>query len=216
MALTHEHHTDMDPAVRSVLLRRGLRLEYFSLVWNIVETVVGMAAGIVAGSVALVGFALDSVVESTSASILVWRLRSEGRGHWTAESVERRAIRLVALAFFALALYVGGRSAFDLITQHRPDESPAGIILAAVSLVIMPVLAGKKNRMARTLDSKALKADASQTSLCAYISAFLLIGLVANALFGWWWADPAAGLVIAALAAREGRHLWITEDFCCP
>ncbi len=216
MAITHEHHADMDPAIRSVLLRRGLRLEYFSLVWNVVETVVGMAAGIAAGSVALVGFALDSVVESTSASILVWRLRSEGRGHWTAESVERRAIRLVALAFFALALYVGGRSAFDLVTQHKPDESVAGIILAAVSLVVMPVLARKKNRMARTLDSKALKADASQTSLCTYISAFLLVGLGANALLGWWWADPAAGLVIAALAAREGHHLWTTEDFCCP
>jgi len=216
MAVTHQHHADMDPAARSVLLRSGLRLEIFSLVWNVVETVVGLVAGLAAGSVALVGFALDSVVESTSASILVWRLRSEGRGDWTAESVERRAIRLVALAFFALALYVGAKSAFDLVTQHKPDESPTGIVLAIVSLIIMPVLANKKRRMAKALDSKALKADASQTSLCTYISAFLLVGLGANALFGWWWADPAAGLVIAALAAREGRHLWITEDFCCP
>lgn len=210
----HEHHADMDPARRAGLLARALRLEYFSLAWNVLETIVGLAAGLAAGSVALIGFALDSVVESSSAGALVWRLRNEGRGRWTAEDVERRAVRIVAWAFFALAAYVGGHAVFDLVTRSRPEESTAGIVLALVSLIVMPVLAAKKRRMAKKLDSRALAADSSQTSLCTFISAFLLVGLGANAWLGWWWADPVAGLAIAALAAREGRELWTTEHFC--
>lgn len=213
--MRHHHHEDMDPRQRRVLLDRGLRIEYVSLFWNLLETAVGLVAGLIAGSVALIGFALDSVVESASAGILVWRLRKEGRGAWTRELIERRAIRLVAAAFGALAAYVGARSIFDLWTQHRPEESPVGIGLAIVSLIVMPWLVRKKRQMARALDSKALGADASQTSLCTYMSAFLLVGLGANAGLGWWWADPAAGLVIAFLAAREGHKLWTTEEFCC-
>jgi divalent metal cation (Fe/Co/Zn/Cd) transporter len=203
------------PATRSQSLRRGLRLEYFTLTWNLIEAVLGMAAGIAAGSVALVGFALDSLVESSSAGILIWRLRAEDRGGRTAEDVERKAIRLVADAFFALAAYVGVRSLIDLIAGSRPEESPVGIGLAIVSLIVMPVLAWRKNRVARELDSRALQADSTQTSICTYLSAFLLIGLVTNSLFGWWWADPAAGLAIAAFAAKEGRELWTAEDLCC-
>jgi divalent metal cation (Fe/Co/Zn/Cd) transporter len=203
------------PATRSVSLRRGLWLEYFTLTWNIIEAVVGMAAGAVAGSVALVGFALDSLVESSSAGVLIWRLRAEDRGGRTAEDVERRAIRLVAVAFFALAAYVGVRSVIDLLVRSRPEESPVGIGLAIVSLIVMPLLAWKKNRVARELDSRALQADSTQTSICTYLSAFLLVGLVTNALFGWWWADPVAGLAIAAFAAKEGRELWTAEDLCC-
>jgi divalent metal cation (Fe/Co/Zn/Cd) transporter len=212
--LQHRHHEDVGPAERQGSLRWGLRLEYFSLAWNILETVVGMAAGIAAGSVALVGFALDSVVESSSAGVLVWRLRSEQRGRGTHEEVEARAVRLVAVAFFALAVYIGAQAVVDLLTGSRPEESSVGIALAVVSLVVMPLLAKKKREAARDLDSRAMRADSSQTSLCTYISGLLLLGLVANALLGWWWADPVAGLGIAALAVAEGRKLWTTEDFC--
>lgn len=210
----HDHHADMDPEERAHLLGSGLRLEYFSLAWNLLETFVGMVAGILAGSVALVGFALDSIVESTSAAVLIWRLRNEGSPRWDIESIERRAVRLIAMAFWALAAYVGIKACVDLVAGHRPEESAIGIALAVVSLIVMPVLASRKRASARALDSRALHADASQTSLCTYISAFLLVGLGANAVLGWWWADPIAGLCIAALAAKEGHELWTTEDFC--
>lgn len=200
---------------RSADLNKGLRLEYFTLFWNVLEAVVGMIAGIAAGSVALVGFALDSVAEGSSASILIWRLRTERSGRRTAEEAERHSIRLVGAAFFALAAYVGGRAIYDLMTRSRPEESIAGIVLALVSLIVMPLLAHRKNQMARLLNSRALQADAAQTTLCTYLSAFLLVGLLANALFGWWWADPAAGVAIAAFAAKEGRELWTTQDLCC-
>jgi divalent metal cation (Fe/Co/Zn/Cd) transporter len=203
------------PAPRGRDLDRGLRLEYFSFIWNVLEAIVGLAAGIAAGSVALVGFALDSVVESSSAAILLWRLRSERHGGRPPEEVERRAVRLVAVAFLALALYVGIKSSADLITGARPDGSLPGILLAAVSLVVMPLVAWRKRVVARALDSRSLQADSTQTLLCTYLSAFLLAGLLANAIFGWWWADPAAGLFIAGFAAKEGRELWTAEDICC-
>jgi len=200
---------------RTRSLRRGLLLEYFTVGWNVLEAVVGLTAGLLAGSVALVGFALDSIVEASSGSILIWRLQSEERGTRTAEEAERKAIRLVAVAFLALAAYVGGRAIFDLATQSRPDESVPGMALAIVSLIVMPVLAWRKRIVARELDSRALHADSTQTTLCTYLSAFLLVGLVTNALFGWWWADPLAGLAIAGFAAKEGRELWTAEDLCC-
>jgi len=217
--LRHDDHVDhdhreMDPAIRGPILRRSLRLEYFSLIWNFLETFVGMAAGIAAGSVALVGFALDSVVESSSAAVLIWRLRNEGSANWDVESIERRAVRLVAVAFWALAVYVGAKAVVDLVGTNRPEESAIGIALAIVSIVVMPILAARKRSAARALDSRAMHADSSQTSLCTLISGFLLVGLGANALLGWWWADPVAGLGIAALAAKEGHELWTTEDFC--
>ena len=196
-------------------LKSGLNLEYLSLSWNILETFVGLTAGIAAGSVALVGFGLDSTVEASSAAVLVWRLRTEQQGRRSAEEAERRAVRLVAVAFLALAAYVGGRAIFDLATEARPEESTVGIILAVVSLIVMPLRAWQKRKVARQLNSRSLEADAAQTTLCTYISGFLLAGLIANSLLGWWWADPLAGLAIAALAAREGRELWKTEDFCC-
>ncbi len=200
---------------RAAELRRGLSLEYLSVAWNVAEAAVGIAAGVAAGSVALVGFGLDSVVEASSASIIVWRLTSERRGR-PADTLERPAIRAVAVAFWALAAYVASRAIVDLATQARPEESLAGIILAAVSLVGMPLLARAKRRSSKALGSHAMHADAKQTVLCTYLSAALLVGLGANALFGWWWADPASALVIAALAAREGYQLWVTEDpDCC-
>ena len=196
-------------------LKRALLLEYVSVGWNVLETVVGFVAGIAAGSIALVGFALDSVAEASSAIILIWRLKSEQNAAHRAEEVERKAIRLVAIAFFGLAAYVGGRGIYDLVTGAEPEESMIGIVLALVSLVVMPVLAWRKRIAARELNSRSLEADSKQTTLCTYISAFLLIGLLANSLFGWWWADPLAALAIAALALKEGVELWQTEDVCC-
>jgi divalent metal cation (Fe/Co/Zn/Cd) transporter len=204
------------PAQRLDGLEGGIVLEYVSLAYNVVESVVGIVAGTVAGSVALIGFGLDSVVESSSAAILVWRFRTEIRGRRSSEDAERRAVRLVAIAFFALATYIGGRAVLDLIAQSRPDDSPVGIALAVASLIVMPWLAARKRKLAVEIDSRSLKADSVQTILCTYMSAFLLVGLVANSLLGWWWADPIAGLAIAALAVREGIELWREEDFCCP
>ncbi|HYO60408.1 MAG TPA: cation transporter [Actinomycetota bacterium] len=203
------------PRDRSGKLRHALGLEVLSLSYNAVEAVVGVAAGLAAGSVALVGFGLDAVVESASAGVLIWRLGTERRGRRTAEEAERKAIRLVAVAFAALALYVGVRSVLDLLAAARPEESTIGIVLAAVSLVVMPVLARAKRAAARDLDSRSLEGDSAQTMLCTYMSGVLLLGLAANSLWGWWWADPLAGLFIAALAAREARELWVTEDVCC-
>lgn len=210
----HVHHSDMEPGPRAEAIDGALRLEYFSLAWNVLETVVGFIAGIAAGSVALIGFALDSIVESSSASALVWRLRKEKRGEVTTEEIEQQAVRIVAVAFVALALYIGVQATFDLINGNQPESSALGIGLAVVSVIVMPWLAIRKKRMAHVLDSRALEADSGQTSLCTYISALLLVGLALNALFGWWWADPVAGLGIAGLAAREGYELWTTERFC--
>ncbi len=200
---------------RSRSLRRGLFLEYFTVGWNLIEAVVGLAAGVAAGSIALVGFALDSIVEASSGGILIWRLRAEATGRRSQEEAERKAIRLVAVSFWALAAYVGGRSAWDLVRGSAPDQSLAGIVLAVASLVVMPLLAWRKRIVARELDSRALQADSTQTSVCTYLSGFLLVGLAANSLLGWWWADPLAGLAISLFAAKEGRGLWRTEDLCC-
>lgn len=203
------------PTTRSSSIKHGLWLEYFTVAWNVLEAVVGLAAGFAAGSVALVGFALDSVVEASSGTILIWRLRSEASGRHSAEDVERRAIRLVSWAFLALGVYVGLRSAFDLLTGARPEETIPGIVLAVVSLMVMPVLAWRKRLVARVLDSRALQADSTQTNLCTYLSAFLLVGLLANSWFGWWWADPLAGLTIAGFALKEGWELRNSKDLCC-
>ncbi len=196
-------------------LSSALRIEALSLSYNVVEAAVGIAAGVAAGSVALTGFGLDAVVESASAGVLIWRLGTERRGRRTAEEAERKAVRLVAVAFGALAVYVGGRAVLDLVAGSRPEDSVTGIVLAVVSLLVMPALARAKKASARELDSRSLEGDSAQTILCTYMSAVLLGGLLANSLLGWWWADPVAGLGIAFLAAREARELWVTEDFCC-
>jgi divalent metal cation (Fe/Co/Zn/Cd) transporter len=210
----HEHHADMDPAARAESIRSALSLEYFSLAWNFLETFVGLAAGLASGSVALIGFALDSVVESSSAAALIWRLRREQTGGASTEDIERRAVRIVGGAFFALGAYVGAQATIDLVTRSKPEASVLGIVLATVSVVVMPLLAVRKRRMAKIIDSRSLEADSGQTWLCSFISVFLLIGLGANAALGWWWADPVAALVIAGLAFREGRELWTTQRFC--
>lgn len=205
----------MSVLARPLAVRRGLRVEYFGLAYNVLEACVGVVAGVFAGSVALIAFGLDAVVESSSSVVVIWRFRSESSGASTSEEAERKAVRRVAVAFYALAVYVAIHSTTELVRGTRPEESVVGIALAVLSLIVMPVLAWRKRQSALELDSRSLMADSKQTSICTYLSAFLLVGLVANAWFGWWWADPVAGLAIAVVAAREGRELWTTEDLCC-
>jgi divalent metal cation (Fe/Co/Zn/Cd) transporter len=168
--------------------------------WNCTEAVVGIVAGIVAGSIALIGFAVDSVIESLSGLTLLWRLRQ----HEYDQRREHIALRLVGVSFLLLAVYVAVDAAKSLIAHESPRPSIVGIVLAAVSLVVMPLLARAKRRVAVRLDSRALHADSRQTDLCAYLSAILLLGLSLNALFGWWWADSVAALIMVPIIAREG------------
>lgn len=181
--------------------RRALRLEVFTVSWNVLEAVVAIAAGVIAGSIALVGFGLDSVIETASAVILLWRLRQTGESE---EAAEHRAVKLVGISFFVLAAYVTWEAVSALMLQEAPQTSLVGIILAGVSLIVMPILGRAKARLAREMGSRALAADSQETMACAYLSATLLGGLLANALFGWWWADPVAALGIVVFLLHEG------------
>jgi divalent metal cation (Fe/Co/Zn/Cd) transporter len=198
-------------AERARLGRRAQLLARASVTYNVVEAVIAIAAGLVAGSVALVGFGLDSVVEVSSGLIILWQFR-----HRLPETRERQALRLMAFSFFALAAYVAFESVRALFFGGEPDASPVGIGLAAASLVIMPFLSWAQRRTGKALGSNAVVADSTQTLLCTYLSAVLLIGLVLNATLGWRWADPVAGLIIAAVAIREGLEAWRGEGCCAP
>lgn len=191
--------------------RRARRLAAASVTYNIIEAVVAISAGLAAGSVALVGFGLDSIVEVSSGLIIIWQF-----SHRLPETREQQALRAMAYAFFALAAYVSFESARSMFDSHEASPSPIGIALAAASLVIMPVLSWAQRRTGRALGSNAVVADSTQTLLCTYLSAVLLLGLVANATLGWSWADPIAGLVIAAIAVREGIQAWRGEGCCAP
>jgi divalent metal cation (Fe/Co/Zn/Cd) transporter len=190
------------------LTRRATRLEQLTVAWNIIEGVVAIASGAVAGSIALIGFGLDSFVEVFAATVVLWQL------HRVHHDRQQRALRLIAWSFCALAAYVTVNSIYDLVTDSQPSTSTPGIVVAVVSLAVMPVLAVAKRRTGRAMASVTVVADSAQTLLCTYLSAVLLAGLVLNATIGWWWADPVAGLVIAALAIREGREAW-RGDQCC-
>jgi divalent metal cation (Fe/Co/Zn/Cd) transporter len=209
---THTHAAAYveDPTRRRQLGRRAQLLAAASVSYNLIEAVIAITAGLVAGSIALVGFGLDSIVEVSSGLIILWQFR-----HPLPESRERRALRLMALSFFALAAYVTFESIRALATGHDPDPSPVGIGLAAASLVIMPFLSWAQRRTGRSLGSNAVVADSTQTLLCTYLSAVLLAGLVLNATLGWSWADPIAGLVIAAVAVREGLEARRGEGCAC-
>lgn len=195
---------------RRRLGRRAQQLAAASVVYNLVESVIAIGAGLVAGSIALVGFGLDSIVEISSGLIILWKFR-----HPLPESRERQALRLMAISFFALAGYVTVESLRALLGSDAPEGSALGIALAAASLVIMPFLSWAQRRTGRTLGSNAVVADSTQTLLCTYLSAVLLAGLLLNATLGWSWADPIAGLVIAAVAVREGRAAWRGEGCAC-
>jgi divalent metal cation (Fe/Co/Zn/Cd) transporter len=199
----------LSAADRARLGRRARLLAGVSVAYNVVEAVVAVGAGLVAGSVALVGFGLDSAVEVSSGLIVLWQFR-----HPLPEAREQQALRLMAVSFFALAAYVGVESVRGLLGDGRPDASPVGIGLAVASLLVMPFLSVAQRRTGRALGSQAVVADSTQTLLCTYLSAVLLVGLLLNATLGWSWADPLAGLVIAAVAVKEGREAW-RGDGCC-
>jgi divalent metal cation (Fe/Co/Zn/Cd) transporter len=198
---------------RAQLNRRSLQLAYATAGYNLAEGAVAIAAGAAASSTALVGFGLDSLVEVSSAAVVIWQFRS-----LMPEDRERRALRLIAVSFFALAAWVAVDAARSLLGQGDAEPSPVGIGLAISSLIVMPVLVWAKRRTGRELGSATVVADSTQTTLCTYLSAVLLAGLVLNATVGWPWADPVAGLVIAAVAAREGLEAWRGEtcDDCNP
>ncbi|MGW6201907.1 cation diffusion facilitator family transporter [Kribbella sp. NPDC055110] len=201
----------VDPAERRRLGKRAQLLAGASVAYNVVEAIVAITSGLVAGSVALVGFGLDSVVEVSSGLIILWQFR-----HPLPESRERQALRLLAFSFFALAAYVGFESIRALITGADPETSPVGIGLAMASLIVMPFLSWAQRRTGKALGSNAVVADSTQTLLCTYLSAVLLIGLLLNATLGWSWADPVAGLIIAAVAVREGIEAWQGKGCCSP
>jgi divalent metal cation (Fe/Co/Zn/Cd) transporter len=182
--------------------------------YNVIEAVVAISAGTVASSTALIGFGLDSVVEVASAAAVAWQFSAAT--HEKREAREQVALRLIAIAFFALAAYVTVESVRALIGSEAAEHSTVGIVLAAVSLAVMPALSMTQRRAGRELGSASAVADSKQTMLCTYLSAVLLVGLVVNSAFGWWWADPAAALVIAALAVKEGREAWKGENCCAP
>lgn len=187
---------------RQRLEHRARVLAWATVAWNVLEGIIAVAAGVAAGSVALVGFGLDSGVEVFAGCVVLWQLSG------VSEERERRALRLIGLSFFALAAYVVVESIRDLIVGGEAGESPVGIVLGVVSLVVMPLLAWAKRRTGRALSNPVVIADSVETALCSYLSLILVVGLVLNSAVGWGWADPVAALGIAALAAREGLDAW--------
>lgn len=191
------------PLERAALVRRGLRLNYLTISYNALEAVGSMVAGLVAGSVALVGFGVDSVIELTASAAAQWRLRSDVD---TArrEHVERLSRRLIGASFLALAAYVTYESATALWHRDQPARSLPGVVILSLSILVMPALARAKRRVAHALGSGALEADATQTTLCAYLSVIALAGVGLNAALGWWWADPVAALAMVPIIGKEG------------
>ena len=190
---------------RAASLQRGRRLEYFTIAWNLLEGLVAIVAGAMAGSISLVGFGIDSFIEVTSGSVLLWRIAVDSDTR-RRESNEKRALRAVGICFLALAAYITYEAIGDLWLKRTPEHSVAGIALACVSLVAMPLLSRAKRRVGRSLESAAMHADAKQTEFCAYLSAILLGGLLLNALLGLWWADPLAAIVMVPIIAKEGLN----------
>ncbi len=213
IVILNEQIAHLNTLRRAEFVRRGRRLEYLTIAYNSCEGLIGIVVGLMAGSIALVGFGFDSVIEVTSGLILLWRLRTDV-DEPQREQREARSLRLVGVCFLALAVYVGGDSIISLLAREAPQRSLIGIALAITSLVAMPLLARAKRRVARNISSGALAADARQTDLCAYLSAILLAGLLLHALFGWWWADAAAALVMTPIIAREGWQA-LRGKACC-
>lgn len=201
-----------DPDRRNVLARRIRLLVAATIIYNIVEAVVAIAAGRVADSTALIGFGLDSAIEVSSAAAVAWQFSTTD--HNLREQRERQTLKIIAFSFFALAIYVGATSIHTLITGSEAEHSTAGIIIAALSLVIMPALSYAERRAGRELGSATAIADSKQTLLCTYLSAVLLVGLALNSLFGWSWADSTAALIIAVIALKEGINAWKGEACC--
>jgi divalent metal cation (Fe/Co/Zn/Cd) transporter len=203
------------PVTERNLRRWAWALTALTIGWNSLEAMIAIESGVIAGSIALVGFGLDSVVEVSSALIITWRLLQQTTDHHANERAERRAVRLIGISFIGIALYVTSDAVMKLLgLGEAPERSPVGLAVVALSAVVMPTLAWAKRRVATQLGSLAMGADAAQTNLCTYLSAVVLLGLAANALAGWWWMDPLAGLAVAALAVREGIVAWRGGDLC--
>jgi divalent metal cation (Fe/Co/Zn/Cd) transporter len=193
----------IDTLERPAAVLRGRRLEYFTVVWNTLEGLIAVVAGIVAGSISLVGFGIDSFIEVTSGSVLLWRMSVDSDVH-RRPSNEKLALRIVGACFLLLAAYIAYDSISDLWSKRAPEHSIAGIVLACASLVVMPILSRAKRKVGRALSSAAMHADAKQTEFCTYLSAILLLGLLLNAFFGLWWADPLAALIMVPIITKEG------------
>ncbi len=200
------------PSIETAI-RRGRRLEFLTVGWNSLEAALAVFAGVMAGSVALMSFGLDSVIEVFSGAVLLWRLRRNASTEAN-EQAERTALRLVGTSFIALAIYVAADSIHSLIRHKPPESSILGIAVTAVSMVVMPLLARSKRKVASLIRSGALHADSRQTDFCAYLSAITLAGLLLNALWGWWWADPVAALIMAPLIGNEAREA-LKGKHCC-
>jgi divalent metal cation (Fe/Co/Zn/Cd) transporter len=188
---------------RAAVLRHGRRLEYFTIAWNALEGLVAVVVGAIAGSISLVGFGIDSFIEVTSGSVLLWRMSVDAEVP-RSELNERRALRIVGVCFLLLAAYIAYESVLDLWSRRAPEHSIPGIVLACVSLVVMPILSRAKRKVGNALGSPAMHADARQTEFCTYLSAILLAGLILNFFFGLWWADPAAALIMVPIIGKEG------------
>lgn len=201
--------TTVAPDRRAVLTRRVRLLVGATITYNVIEAIIAISAGTIASSTALIGFGLDSVIEVASALAVAWQFSSSDP-----EARERTALKVIAVSFFALAAYVTFESVLSVFAGERADHSTVGIVLAAVSLAVMPGLSYAQRRVGRELGSASAVADSKQTLLCTYLSGVLLVGLVVNSLFGWWWADPLAALVIAVVAVKEGREAWRGEHCC--
>lgn len=199
---------------RQDLLVRGLRLEYLTVGWNVIEGLVSVGAALAAGSVALLGFGIDSFVETTSGLILIWRLRAErhARNPEEIERLDQRAHKLVGLSLFLLAAYIAFDAVKALVTREKPEPTVVGIAITSLSLTVMWWLARAKRRTARSLKSRALQADSFQSTACFWLSLITLSGIGLNAAFGWWWADAAAALVMTYFLASEGREAWRGDD----
>jgi divalent metal cation (Fe/Co/Zn/Cd) transporter len=204
----------MDAAItREEVALRGKRLEYFTIVWNGIEGLIAVVAGALAGSISLVGFGIDSFIEVTSGGVLLWRMVVDADVK-RRERNEKLSLRIVGTCFLALAAYILYESISDLAKHKSPEHSIPGIILACVSLIVMPILSRAKRRVGSELASRAMEADAKQTDFCVYLSAILLAGLVLNATLQWWWADPVAALIMAPVIAKEGID-GVRARACC-
>jgi divalent metal cation (Fe/Co/Zn/Cd) transporter len=199
---------------RQAIALRGRRLEYFTIAWNSLEGIVAIAAGFIAGSISLVGFGVDSFIEVTSGAALLWRMSADADEDQR-ERMEETTLRIVGACFLALAAYVGYEAVRNLMERKAPEHSLPGIILACVSLIVMPLLSRAKRRVAADLKSAAMSADAKQTEFCTYLSAILLVGLLLNAISDLWWADPVAALIMVPIIAKEGVD-GLRADTCCP
>ncbi len=215
--MTIHPHVHVGANGRENLLRAAHRLALFTVTWNVIEGIIAITAAWIAGSRALTGFGLDSAVESISATVLLWRLGAERRDPHRVERVERVATRAIGVSFLVLAAFVAVEAIRSLVIADEPDASPVGIALTLVSIVVMPILATRKRRVAIALGSKAAEADSAQTRACAYLSAVVVVGLILNAALGWWWADPIAALGVVVFLVLEGREALAAEhvDDCC-